>query len=80
MRTTIVLKEQTAKKVIDLARNEDRKLSNMVGVLVAEALAERERAARRAEHAGAVLKRQRSLAPPEEHARSAKRLRDALDA
>jgi hypothetical protein len=80
MRTTIILKESTARKVQALARKEDRKLSNMIHVLVTEALTERERTARRAEHLGDVLQRLRARASPEEHRKSAARLREALDA
>jgi predicted transcriptional regulator len=79
MRTTIVLKDETARRIQKLARQEDRKLSNMIQVLVTEALSERERAAHRAEHLDRVLKSLRGLATPEEHRKAARRLRDELD-
>jgi hypothetical protein len=79
MRTTIILKDPTAKHVRALARKEDRGLSNMIGVLVAEAIQERERAALRSQHLSSVLKRLRGMAPPEEHRRAARRLREDLD-
>jgi hypothetical protein len=63
-----------------MARREDRKISNMIGLLVAEALEERERAARRAHHLGRALAGLREVASPEEHRRSGRRLREELDA
>jgi hypothetical protein len=80
VRTTIILKDRIARQVREAAQKEDRKLSNMIGLLVAEALEERERAARRLRHLGTVLTRLRGLASPEEHRRSGTRLREELDA
>jgi hypothetical protein len=79
-RTTIILKEPIAKRVRELARTEDRRLSNMIGLLIAEALEEREKASRRVQHLGSVLTKLRQIAPPEAHRRSAGRLRKELDA
>ena len=80
MRTTIILKARIARQISKLAGRENRKLSNMIHVLVGEALEGRERAARRAKHLRSVLHRLRGFAAHEEHRRSATRLREDLDA
>lgn len=79
MRTTIILKESTAERVRELARQEDRNLSNMINLLITEALEERERAAVRSQHLSSVLRRLQGLAPAEEHRRAARKLREELD-
>jgi len=79
MRTTIVLKDQTADRVKQLARNEDRKLSNMISVLLKEALDERDRAMKRSRHLGSVLRRLQALASTKEQQQAARRLRQDLD-
>ncbi|MBI4601465.1 MAG: hypothetical protein HY721_05815 [Planctomycetes bacterium] len=79
MRTTIVLKDPTAERLKELARKEDRKLSNMISVLITEAIEERQRAALRSSHFLSVMKRLQALAPPEEHRRAARMLREEMD-